>query len=414
MMVQNKALKLRLYPNKEQSQKIIQFCGANRFIYNKMLEERQQAYKEFKENGNLDALWAHKYKTEVNYKNEFEWMKDVESTSLQQSRRHLIDAYNNFFKSLKKQRKGNSQFPKFKKKGIKDSYTSVNNANTIRVDYDNHKIKLPKLGWVSYRDTRILNDILIKRATISVSRTGKFFVSVLYEYGIDIPEKLTYSNDLIINALDMSLENFYIDCNNNHPDYIKQYRKNLSHLKYLQRQVSKKKKDSSNRKKVQFKVNKVYEKIANSRKDFIEKLSNDLIEKNDVIIIESLNIKAMSQCLNLGKSTLDLGWGMFVNRLEQKISTTNKLLIKADKWFASSQICHVCGYQNKSLTLHDREWTCPNCGSHLLRDENAAINLKQYGINILKNSRYELPGEPLEMSSEEESMKEESYDFSHN
>ena len=413
MMKQNKALKLRLYPNKEQSQKIIQFCGANRFIYNKMLEERQQAYKEFKENGNLEALWTHKYKTEVDYKNEFEWMKDVESTSLQQSRKHLIDAYNNFFKSLKKQRKGNSQFPKFKKKGCKDSYTSINNYNAIRIDYNSHKIKLPKLGWVNYRDNRVLNSIVIKSATISVSKTGKYFVSVLYEYDINIPEKLTYSNDLIINALDMSLENFYIDCNNNHPDYIKQYRKNLSHLKYLQRQVSKKKKGSSNRKKAQLKVNKVYEKIANSRKDFIEKLSNSLIEKNDAIVIESLNIKAMSQCLNLGKSTLDLGWGMFVQRLEQKISLTNKLLIKADKWFASSQICHVCGYQNKSLTLHDREWTCPKCGSHLLRDENAAINLKQYGINILKNSRQELSDEPVEMSSVEESMKQETYDFSH-
>lgn len=413
MMKQNKALKLRLYPNKEQSQKIIQFCGANRFIYNKMLEERQQAYKEFKENGNLEALWTHKYKTEVDYKNEFEWMKDVESTSLQQSRKHLIDAYNNFFKSLKKQRKGNSQFPKFKKKGCKDSYTSINNYNAIRIDYNSHKIKLPKLGWVNYRDNRVLNSIVIKSATISVSKTGKYFVSVLYEYDINIPEKLTYSNDLIINALDMSLENFYIDCNNNHPDYIKQYRKNLSHFKYLQRQVSKKKKGSSNRKKAQLKVNKVYEKIANSRKDFIEKLSNSLIEKNDAIVIESLNIKAMSQCLNLGKSTLDLGWGMFVQRLEQKISLTNKLLIKADKWFASSQICHVCGYQNKSLTLHDREWTCPKCGSHLLRDENAAINLKQYGINILKNSRQELSDEPVEMSSVEESMKQETYDFSH-
>ena len=255
---------------------------------------------------------------------------------------------------MKKQRKGDSQFPKFKKKGCNDSYTSINNHNAIRINYDNHKIKLPKLGWVKYRDDRVLNNITIKSVTVSISKTGKYFVSVLYEYNIDFPNKLEYNN-MIVNALDMSLENFYIDCNNTHPDYIKQYRKNLSHLKYLQRQVSKKKKGSSNRKKAQLKVNKVYEKIANSRKDFIEKLSNNLIEKNDVIIIESLNIKAMSQCLNLGKSTLDLGWGVFVNRLEQKISTTNKLLIKADKWFASSQICHVCGYQNKSLTLHDRE-----------------------------------------------------------
>ena len=410
-MIQNKALKLRLYPNTEQSQKIIQFCGANRFIYNKMLEERQQAYKEFKENGSLDALWTHKYKTEVDYKNEFEWMKDVESTSLQQSRKHLIDAYNNFFKSLKKQRKGNSQFPKFKKRGVKDSYTSINNNNCIRIDFDSHKVRLPKLGWVKFRDNRKLTNVGIKSAVISISKTGKFFVSILYEYEVDVPTKLTYSNDLIVNALDMSLEKFYIDCNNYHPDYIKQYKENLSHLKYLQRQVSKKKKGSANRKKAQLKVNKMYEKIANSRKDFIEKLSVNLIRKNDVIIIESLNIKAMSQCLNLGKSTLDLGWGMFVNRLEQKMAITNKILIKADKWFASSQICHVCGYQNKSLTLHDREWICPNCGSHLLRDENAAINLKQYGINILNNSRQELSGEPLEMSSKEESMKEESCDF---
>lgn len=412
-MTQNKALKLRLYPNKKQSIQIRQFCGASRFIYNKMLEERQLAYNQHKEDGNFQELWTYKYKTEVEYKNEFEWLKNVDSTALQQARRHLIDAYNNFFKSLKKQKKGNSQFPKFKKKGIKDSYTSINNANTIRIDCDNHKIRLPKLGWVKYRDNRVLKNVIIKSASVSISKTGKYFVSVLYEYDIDIPNKLEYNDNMIINALDMSLENFYVDCNNNHPDYIKQYKKNLSHLKYLQRQVSKKKKDSSNRKKVQLKANKVYEKIANSRKDFIEKLSNSLIENNDVIVIESLNIKAMSQCLNLGKSTLDLGWGMFVNRLEQKISLTNKILIKADKWFASSQICHVCGYQNKSLTLHDRERTCPNCGSHLLRDENAAINLKQYGINILKNSRYELPGEPLEMSSEEESMKEEAYDFSH-
>ena len=413
MMKQNKSLKLRLYPNKEQSQKIIQFCGANRFIYNKMLQERQEAYKNFTETNNLETLWTHKYKTEVDYKHEFEWMNDVESTSLQQTRRHLIDAYNNFFKSLKKQRKGNSQFPKFKKKGCRDSYTSINNNNCIRIDYGNKKVKLPKLGWVNYRDNRNLQNARIKCATISITKTGKFFVSILYEYDVDIPAKLTYSNDLIINALDMSLENFYIDCNNNHPDYIKQYRKNLLHIQYLQRQVSKKCIGSSNRKKAQFKLNRCYEKIANSRRDFIEKLSCDLIKKNDVIIIESLNIKAISQYLNLGKSTLDLGWGMFVQRLEQKINLTNKILIKADKWFASSQICHICGYQNTSLTLHDREWDCPNCGSHLLRDENAAINLQQYGINILKNSRQELPGEPLEMSSQEESMKEESCDFSH-
>ena len=413
MMKQNKALKLRIYPNKEQSSKIDQFFGANRFLYNKMLEERQYAYNIYKENNNLQALWTYKYKTEKEYKQEYTWLKDIESTSLQQTKNHLIDAYNNFFKSLKNKRKGNSQLPKFKKKGVKDSYTSINNNNCIKIDFNNHKIKLPKLGWIKYKDNRILKDYKIKFIVVIKSKTNKYFVSVFYEYFIDIPKKLTYRDTLTINALDMSLKNFYIDCNNNHPDYIKQYKENLSHLRYLQRQTTKKKINSANRRKAQLKVNKVYEKIANSRKDFIEKLSTNLIKKNDCIIIESLNIKEIMQQFNLGKSITDLCWGLFVRRLEQKISITNKILIKADKWFASSQICHVCGYQNKSLTLHDREWTCPKCGSHLLRDENAAINLKQYGINILKNSRYELPGEPLEMSSGEESMKEESCDFSH-
>ena len=412
-MLQYKAIKIRLYPNIEQSSKINQFCGANRFLYNKMLEERQNAYKEYKNNNNLNALWIHKYKTEKDYKQEFTWMKEIESTSLQQTRMHLIDAYNNFFKSLKNQRKGNSQFPKFKKRGAKDSYTSINNNNTIQIDYKNHKIKLPKLGLVNFRDNRILNNITIKSVVISKTKTNKYFCSIKYSYNIDIPEKIQYSNDLVITGLDMSLENFYIDCKNNHPDYIKNYRKNLKHLQYLQRQVSKKQKGSSNRKKSQFKVNKVYEKIANSRKDFIEKLSTDLIKKNDCIVIESLNIKAMSQCLHLGKSVLDLGWGMFVQRLDQKIYLTNKILIKADKWFASSQICHVCGYQNKSLTLNEREWICPNCGSNLLRDENAAINLRNYGIKLLKNSGQGLPSEPLEVSEISEPVKEESCDFSH-
>lgn len=118
----------------------------------------------------------------------------------------------------------------------------------------------------------------------------------------------------------------------------------------------------------------------------------------------------MAQMLKLGKSVNDLTWGLFVNRLEQKIDVTNKLLIKADKFFASSQTCHICGYQNKSLTLQDREWDCPICGSHLMRDENAGQNLKQYGINILKNSGLGRPDELVEMSSVEESVKQETYD----
>ena len=217
----------------------------------------------------------------------------------------------------------------------------------------------------------------------------------------------------MVKGLDMSMEKFYVDNNGDSPDYIRRYREAQNHLAYLQRQVSKKQKGSVNRKKAQLKLNRCYEKIANSRKDFIEKLSTKLLNENDVIVIESLNMQSLAQSLHLGKSVNDLAWGMFVNRLQQKSEVTNKLVIKADKFFASSQICHVCGYKNKDLTLKDREWDCPICGTHLLRDENAGQNLKQFGLNKIKYSRSERPGEPVEMSSAEESMKQESYDFSH-
>lgn len=273
------------------------------------------------------------------------------------------------------------------------------------MDFDLHKIKIPKLGWVNYRDDRQFDNSCIKQITISKSKTNKYFASIMIQ--IDVPNiiKLEYSPKLIIKGLDMSMEKFYVDENGYSPDYIRRYRKAQKHLSYLQRQISKKQKGSSNREKAQLRVNKLYEKIANSRKDFIEKLSTKLLNENDVIVIESLNMQSLAQSLHLGKSVNDLAWGIFVNRLQQKSEVTNKLIIKADKFFASSQICHVCGYKNKDLTLKDREWDCPICGTHLLRDGNAGQNLKQFGLNKIKYSRLERPGEPVEMSSVEESAK---------
>ena len=135
------------------------------------------------------------------------------------------------------------------------------------------------------------------------------------------------------------------------------------------------------------KVNKIYEKIVNSRKDFIEKLSTKIVKENDVVVIESLKIQSMAQSkLKLGKSVNDTAYGLFVSRLEQKMAVTPKLLIKADQWFASSQTCSICGYCNKDLTLQEREWECPLCHSHLLRDQNAAQNLVKYGTNLIKDT----------------------------
>lgn len=409
-MIVNKSYKIRLYPNKEQQNMIEQSFGCSRFIYNTMLAERMQIYKEHKNDENRQLLWTHKYKTEKEYKEQFEWLKDVESSSLQQARIDLCNAYNNFFKSLSGKRKGNSGFPKFHKKGIHESYRVMQVGDRIRLDFENHKFRLPKVGLVKYRDNRQFDNKTIKSITVSKSKTGKYFVSILTSYEIPDIKKLEYSNDLIVNGLDMSMDKFYVDNNGNYPEYTRQFRTNQKHLAYLQRQVSKKQKGSYNRRKCQMKVNKLYERIANSRKDFIEKLSNKVINENDVIVIESLNMRNMAQSLTLGKSVNDLSWGMFVGRLEQKINITEKILIKSDKFFASSQICHTCGYQNKSLTLKDREWDCPVCHSHLLRDENVGQNLKQFGINKLKTTQ-ELRGGPVEVPSVEGPKKQESCDF---
>ena len=289
-MVVNKAYKIRLYPNKLQSNMIEQSFGCSRFIYNAMLAERKSIYELHKDDENRQALWTHKYKTEKDYKQEFEWLKDVESSSLQQARIDLSKAYTNFFNSLSGKSKGKFQFPKFHKKGVKESYRIVMNNNNIKMDFDLHKIKIPKLGWVNYRDDRQFDSNYIKQITISKSKTNKYFASIMIQMNIPDIIKLEYSPELIITGLDMSMENFYVDNNGDSPDYIRMYREAQKHLSYLQRRVSKKQKGSSNRKKAQLKLNKCYEKIANSRKDFIEKLSTKLLNENDVVVIESLNL----------------------------------------------------------------------------------------------------------------------------
>ena len=271
----NKAFKCRIYPNKEQEILLNKTIGSCRFLYNSMLGERISVYEKYKDNSR--ELYEYKYKTEKEYKQEFEWLNEIDSISLQQSRRDLSSAYQNFFKLLSGKRKVKSGFPKFHKKGRKDSYRTINVNNNIKIDWDLRKIKLPVIGWLNYRDQRSEIEGKIKSATISKTKTGKFFVGILLEREIeDLPrfnleEAIEYG--FSIKGLDMSLDKFYVDENGESPDYIKYYRKGEDQIAYLQSKLSRKQKGSNNKKKAQLKINKIYEKIANSRKDFIEKLS---------------------------------------------------------------------------------------------------------------------------------------------
>jgi putative transposase len=378
-----KTLKIRIYPTQEQEVQILKTIGSCRFLYNNMLAEKIKNYESWKQSSqDKKVLFNLKYKTEKEYKAEFEFLKEVSSVALQQSRMDLSGAYQNFFKSLSGKRKGNSGFPKFHRKGRKDSYRETITNDNIKIDFESRKVKLPKIDWIKFKDLRTNVKGEIKQATVSRTATGKYFVSILFEQEL-ILKGVELKPSLKTKGLDMSCNSFFVDDEGNSPAFEKIYRNNEEKLKFLQRRVSKKQKGSNNRKKAQMRVNLLYGRIANKRKDFTQKLSTQLVKENDVIVVENLNLKAMAQCLKLGKSVNDLGYGAFLYQLKYKTLWNNKILIEADKWFASSKTCSKCGFVHKGLLLQDRIFNCPSCGYEIDRDQNAGINLKNYGLKEL-------------------------------
>lgn len=375
-----KALKIRIYPTQKQETLILKTLGSCRFIYNHMLAEHIEVYEKLKEDRR--SLYEYKYKTEKEYKSEYDWLYEVDSIALQQSRIDLSVAYQNFFKSCSSKRKGSSGFPKFHKKGRKESYRTVVTSSNIAIDFGARKVKLPKLGLVAFRDQRCFMKGKLKQATVSRTATGKYFISLLFEQELEL-RGVDIMPDLKIKGLDCSMASFYVDDKGNSPAYEAIYRKEASELARKQRRFSKKQKGSKNQAKARLQVALAHEHIANKRKDFTHKLSTSLIRDYDVIVVENLNLKAMAQGLNLGKSVNDLGYGAFLQQLQYKALRNNKTVIKADKWFASSKTCSKCGFVYKGLTLSDRVFRCPSCGFEIDRDHNAGINLKNYGLKEL-------------------------------
>jgi len=351
-----------------------------------MLAERISVYNNWKNSGDDQrALYEHVYKTEKQYKEEYDWMYEADSSALVQSRMNLSNAYQNFFKSLKGQRKGaRVGFPNFKKKRAGCSYRTQCINENISVDYETRKVKLPKLGLVSFRDGKRKIEGAIKSATVSRTPTGKYFVSLLFEQEL-ILDGVMIDDTLKVKTvgLDMSLEKFFVDSDGNSPAYERLYRKYEPLLKKAQRKMSKKRKGSKNWYRALHRVSVIHERIANKRRDFTHKLSSSLVSDYEVIVVENLSLKGMSQALNLGKSVMDLGYSEFVRQLSYKSLWNNRLLIEADKWFASSKTCSFCGFVKKDLLLQEREWDCPNCGRHHNRDHNAGMNLKNFGLKQL-------------------------------
>ncbi len=367
-----RAYKYRIYPNKAQAELIDKTIGCCRFVYNYYLVKKIELYKNEQKSINYTAC-ANNLK---NLKNQYEWLKKVDSISLQQTLKDLDAAYQNFFRRIKN---GEKQvgFPKFKtKKNPKQSYRTQNVNNNIEIK--GNKIKLPKLGLVKFANSRSFNG-KITSCTVSKTNTDKYFVSVLVEEEIqELPKK----NNAI--GFDLGVKDYLITSDGevvNNPKILKQYEKKLIKL---QRQLSRKKIGSNRYKKHSKKIAKLHEKIRNIRTDFLHKLSSRIIKENQLIISEDLNVKGMVQNHRLAKAINDVSWSEFCRMIEYKANWYGRTYHKINRFYASSQTCNVCGYKNVDIKdLNVRKWVCDNCGTKHDRDNNAAINILNQGLKEL-------------------------------
>lgn len=360
------AYKLRVYPNKAQKELLAKTFGCCRFVYNHYLSIRIERFKETKETLNYYAC----SNDLPNLKKEYEWLKEVDATALQSSLKDLDTAYKNFFRDKK------TGFPKFKsKKANKHSYKSRQVAS---IKYLDKKIKLPKIGWLKTKQKLRPNGRILN-ATVSQESNGHYYVSLCCEIELgNLPK-----TDKII-GLDLGIKDFCITSDGNKYKNPKYLHKSIKKLARLQRQLSRKQRDSNNRNKARIKVANLQAHITNQRRDFTHKLSSKLILENDIIFIEDLQVKNMIKNHKLARNIADVSWSEFIRELEYKADWYGKRIIKIDKFYPSSQLCNCCGYQySNTKDLNVRDWICPNCGDKHDRDVNAAKNILDEGLRML-------------------------------
>lgn len=361
------AMKVRIYPNEEQKQSLAKQFGCSRFWWNRSLALQ---YEHRASNGR----WLKR--TELNamlpqLKKELPWLKtDCYSQVLQATSKHLEQALKNWFE-------GRAKKPRFKAKQNKQSISFPQNVLIV-----GNKIKIPKVGLIDAVITKQTEGI-IKTVTISVTPSGKYFASV----GLDdqLPS-VESSTDGVVTGVDLGLKD-YVYCHNGsnsysvkHPKWLKRHERNL---RRHQKQLSRRKKGSQRRNKARKLVARVHEKLANSRQDFMHKLSKRITDESQVVAVESLNIRGMLKNRRLSKSISQSGWGMFLNFLDYKLKKKGGVLVEIDRFFPSSKLCSHCGHKYQELTLSERVWTCEHCSTTHIRDEVAATNIRTEGIRLL-------------------------------
>lgn len=364
-----KTYKYRLYPNREQEILIRKTFGCCRFVYNQTLAYRKEKYKTT--GRDMSKYECGNYVIHV-LKKEFPWLSDVDKFALSNSVYDMNLAYCEFFR-------GHRGYPKFKsKKNHKQSYkTNITNKN-IEVNFENNRIKLPKLKWVKIKAHRKF-DGQIKAATIFLTPSGKYFVSVL------VDSEDTPMDDVGgVVGVDLGIKDLLITSNGEKFDNLHITKKYENKLAKEQRKLSRKVKDSKNWEKQRIKVAKVHEKMYNIRTDYLNKISHKLIRENQLIVSENLSVKDMVRNHGFSKAILDCGWYELTLQLQYKAEWNHRQYIKIDRYVKSSQMCSVCGYINPNTKdVNVREWGCPNCGTIHDRDVNAANNILFEGLKML-------------------------------
>lgn len=355
-----KAYKYRIYPTPEQAELINKTIGCARFVYNALLADAMEQYK---------TTGKSKVKPYTVVKEQYDWMKEVDAMALNQARVNLDTAYKNFFNKTAKH-------PVFhSKNNSTQSYRTQNTNNSIR--FEKNQIRLPKVGFVK----AVLHTYckgVVKSATVSRTPTNKYYVSVLAEQVPEVVEKNVTNKKIL--GIDMSYKSLAVYSDGTCANYPMYYRKTQKKFAHAQRDFARTQKGSKRHEKARLKVARVYEKISNQRKDFLNKESTRIAKEYDVVVVEGLNMKNMAnKGMKNGKTVNDLSFGMFRNMLKYKMNNNLGKLVEADKFYPSSQLCSVCGFKNVAVkNLAIREWKCPYCNTVHDRDINAAINLRNY------------------------------------
>ena len=370
-----KGLEVRLYPSKEQRVLIDKTLGCSRFVYNHVLGMKKELWEDYKLSFNPNLK---------SFKEEWKFLTKVPSQALANSYMDCMAAFNNFFNSIKKKTKQDTKYPKFHKKGQKDSFriasTKTSKGYDIRIE-DYEHIKVPKFGLIKFRNYNNIDwsKVHIYNITIKKNSTGKYFASLCCE----LPESKYIEPKFDACGFDLGLKDFAIFDSGEVIENPKYYRKTEYRIKKTQRILDKCEKFSKNYKKVQIKLAKLHEKIKNQRKDFQHKISRRIVNENQVIVSEDLNVKGMLKNHKLAKSIQDASFSSFCNIIAYKALEQHRQYVKIGTFYPSSKLCHCCGFKYKGLKLDERFWTCPECGTYLDRDENAAVNILQEGLRIL-------------------------------